>query len=54
MDIINIFTANTWACVGSSLLYSAFPCNILYYTSYGILFYYTFQKTEEMDIIYIK
>ena len=52
MDFVNVFTAMTWACVGSSLVQIVFPCNILYYTSYGILFYYTFQKTREMDIIY--
>lgn len=54
MDIVNVFTAITWACVGSSLLHSILPYNIVYYSSYGILFYYTFQKTEQMDSMYTK
>jgi len=53
MDIMNIFTAMTWACIGSSLVYSIFPNNIVYFTSYGIFFYYTFQKTEQIDSKYI-
>ena len=54
MDIVNIFTAITWACVGSSLVSFVFPNHMMYFTTYGILFYYTFQKTKEMDSKYIK
>lgn len=54
MDIMNIFTAITWTCIGSSILHSMFPYNVVYYSSCGILFYYIFKKTEEMDLMYIK
>ena len=51
MDFVNVITAVTWAHIGSSFLHFIYPYPIVYYTSYGILFYYTFQKTNEMDSI---
>jgi len=49
MDIINIFTAITWASIGSLYLYQLFPNDTLYYSSYFILLYYVNLQLEKID-----
>jgi hypothetical protein len=54
MDIMNIFTGISVACVGSLYIYYLFPNNYIYYTSFGIIMYYVIQTIEEMEKVSAK
>jgi len=49
MDIMNIFTAMTWASIGSFYLDLLFTNDVLYYSSYIILLYYISLQLEKID-----
>jgi len=48
MDIINIFTAMTWASVGSIYIHFFIPNNYVYYISYFCIGWYIFQTLEKV------
>ena len=49
MDIMNIFTGISLACVGSLYIHYLFPNNYVYYTSFGIIIFYVIQKIENIE-----
>lgn len=49
MDIDNIFSAMTWALVGSIYIHIFIPNNYVYYSSYFYIGWYVYQKLEKVS-----